>query len=152
ARRCRRSIRNVPCSSASPAVVAHTGSLYARVQGLVVRRVWCVALRVGQDPVRCQRHQQHCRARAAAPEGRVEHRVDLVSLITPTPAPRLPITLMPARLDVGRLLVISSATHYAKNGTLAAYGPYSREIDIWADLVEEVVIAAPCVQADPPAD
>src|SRR5438874_1443075 len=35
---------------------------------------------------------------------------------------------------------------------LFAYGPYAREIDIWADLFPEVVIAAPCRVAAPPAD
>lgn len=48
--------------------------------------------------------------------------------------------------------MVSSATHYERGGTLAAFGPYVREIDIWADLFEEVVIAAPCGRDVPPGD
>ena len=33
-----------------------------------------------------------------------------------------------------------------------AYGPYAREIDIWADLFPALVIAAPCRDAKPPGD
>jgi glycosyltransferase involved in cell wall biosynthesis len=51
-----------------------------------------------------------------------------------------------------RLLVISHVTHYLHEGQLYAYGPYSREIDIWADLFREVVIAAPCRRSAPPPD
>ena len=58
----------------------------------------------------------------------------------------------PAPLPVKRLLVVSSAMHYDRGGTFLSYGPYTREIDIWADLFEEVVIAAPCRTDAPPAD
>jgi glycosyltransferase involved in cell wall biosynthesis len=51
-----------------------------------------------------------------------------------------------------RLLVVSHVVHYQYEGKLHAYGPYSREIDIWADLFPEVVIASPCRHAKPPAD
>lgn len=63
-----------------------------------------------------------------------------------------PVTRPPNLQGLGRLLVVSSATHYDRGGTLAAYGPYAREIDIWADLFEEVVIAAPCHRETPPND
>lgn len=49
-----------------------------------------------------------------------------------------------------RLLVISHVAHYRHEGQLYAYGPYAREIDIWADLFPEVTIAAPCHEAVPP--
>ena len=51
-----------------------------------------------------------------------------------------------------RLLVVSHVVHYQHEGNLAAYGPYAREIDIWADLFETVVIAAPLSHAQPPGD
>jgi glycosyltransferase involved in cell wall biosynthesis len=51
-----------------------------------------------------------------------------------------------------RLLVVSHVTHYKHDGQLHAYGPYAREIDIWADLFSEVVIAAPCRVEPPPGD
>ncbi len=46
-----------------------------------------------------------------------------------------------------RLLIVSHVHHYEHEGRLAAYGPYAREIDIWADLFETVVIAAPLRRA-----
>jgi len=51
-----------------------------------------------------------------------------------------------------RLLVVSHVLHYQYQGRLYAYGPYAREIDIWADLFPELVIAAPCRQEKPPGD
>ena len=51
-----------------------------------------------------------------------------------------------------RLAVISHVVHYRHEGHLYAFGPYSREIDIWADLFPEVVIVAPCCDAKPPGD
>jgi glycosyltransferase involved in cell wall biosynthesis len=50
------------------------------------------------------------------------------------------------------LLVVSHVTHFAWEGRLYAYGPYAREIDVWADLFPSLVIAAPCRQAAPPGD
>ena len=47
---------------------------------------------------------------------------------------------------------MSHVIHYSYQGELYAYGPYSREIDIWADLFPEVVIASPCRSERPPAD
>ncbi len=50
------------------------------------------------------------------------------------------------------MLVVSHVVHYRHHGRLAAYGPYAREIDIWADLFPRVIIAAPCRDAAPPRD
>lgn len=55
-------------------------------------------------------------------------------------------------VEVGRLVVVSHVIHYLHEGVLSAYGPYAREIDIWADLFPEVVIASPCRSEAPPAD
>jgi glycosyltransferase involved in cell wall biosynthesis len=49
-------------------------------------------------------------------------------------------------------LVVSSAIHYVHNGRLFSYAPYVREIDLWADLFPELVIAAPCRESEPPSD
>ncbi len=51
-----------------------------------------------------------------------------------------------------RLLVISSAIHYSYDGRLFSYAPYAREIDLWADIFPELIIAAPCRQSTPPPD
>lgn len=51
-----------------------------------------------------------------------------------------------------RLVIVSHVTHYVRDGSIYAYGPYAREIDIWADLFPEVVIAAPCRFETPPGD
>jgi glycosyltransferase involved in cell wall biosynthesis len=48
-----------------------------------------------------------------------------------------------------RLLILSNVIHYRHNGRLHAYGAYTREIDVWADLFPEVVIAAPCRETPP---
>lgn len=50
------------------------------------------------------------------------------------------------------LVVVSHVMHYFNNGNIYAYGPYVREIDIWADLFSEVRIAAPLRIEDPPGD
>lgn len=55
-------------------------------------------------------------------------------------------------LSLGRLLIISTVIHYEADGDIYAYGPYAREIDIWADLFPEIVIAAPLRHAAPPSD
>jgi glycosyltransferase involved in cell wall biosynthesis len=50
------------------------------------------------------------------------------------------------------LLVVSHVVHYDYDQQLHAFGPYSREIDIWADLFSEVSIAAPLRHERPPSD
>lgn len=54
--------------------------------------------------------------------------------------------------SVQRLLVVSHVVHYQYDGRLHAFGAYSREIDIWADLFPEVLIAAPLRETEPPRD
>lgn len=51
-----------------------------------------------------------------------------------------------------RLLIVSHVPHCYWEGSYHAYGPYAREIEIWADLFREVVIAAPCRNAEPAGD
>jgi glycosyltransferase involved in cell wall biosynthesis len=50
------------------------------------------------------------------------------------------------------LVIVSHVRHYQYEAGLYAYGPYSREIDVWADLFPSVVIAAPCRKERPPGD
>lgn len=51
-----------------------------------------------------------------------------------------------------RLLVVSHVVHYEYADRFYAYGPYGREIDIWADLFDHVIIAAPLRREEPPGD
>jgi hypothetical protein len=51
-----------------------------------------------------------------------------------------------------RLLVVSGVVHYRHAGRVHAYTPYARELELWADLFREVVVAAPCRDAAPPDD
>ncbi len=51
-----------------------------------------------------------------------------------------------------RLAIVSHVTHYEFEGHLYAYGPYVREIDVWADLFDQIVIAAPYRKQIPPSD
>jgi len=51
-----------------------------------------------------------------------------------------------------RLVIVSHVVHYRSAERLFAYAPYAREIEIWADMFDEVVIAAPCREQDPPGD
>lgn len=48
-----------------------------------------------------------------------------------------------------RLLIVSHVPHYLHHGEYFAYGPYAKEIEIWAELFSEIVIAAP-LSVDPP--
>jgi len=50
---------------------------------------------------------------------------------------------------VMRLVIVSHVIHFVKNGEILAYGPYAREIEIWADLFDEVIIAAPIRREKP---
>jgi glycosyltransferase involved in cell wall biosynthesis len=51
-----------------------------------------------------------------------------------------------------KLVIVSTVVHYKLDGKLYAYAPYAREIEIWADLFDEVLIAAPCREQTPPGD
>lgn len=57
-----------------------------------------------------------------------------------------------ARQQGQTLVVASHVIHYEQGGVVHAYGPYSRELDVWAGLFQHVVIAAPCRKAPPPRD
>lgn len=47
------------------------------------------------------------------------------------------------------LLVVSHVQHYQWEGKLWAFGPYAREIDIWADLFSSIIICSPCKNCRP---
>jgi glycosyltransferase involved in cell wall biosynthesis len=51
-----------------------------------------------------------------------------------------------------KLVIVSHVVHYKSSGHLYAYAPYAREIQIWADMFDEVLIAAPCREQEPPGD
>ena len=51
-----------------------------------------------------------------------------------------------------RLLIVGRVTHYEYCGQLYAYTPYVREIDIWADLFEQINIAGTLIDAAPTSD
>ena len=51
-----------------------------------------------------------------------------------------------------RLCIVSHVVHYRHGGTVHAYAPYAREIEMWAGLFPEVRIAAPCEDGPPPGD
>lgn len=57
-----------------------------------------------------------------------------------------------AEVSIQKLLVVSHVVHYQQGDRIYAYGPYAREIDIWADLFPRLVIAAPVCGTDPPGD
>lgn len=59
---------------------------------------------------------------------------------------------MSAALESMRLAVVSHVPHYCWQGNLYAYAAYAREIEIWADLFHQVVIAAPLRIGPPPGD
>jgi glycosyltransferase involved in cell wall biosynthesis len=50
---------------------------------------------------------------------------------------------------VQRLLVISSVVHHRYENQLWGYGPYVRELELWADIFPELIIAAPCRSGKP---
>ena len=51
-----------------------------------------------------------------------------------------------------RLVVVGHVDHHRYDGRYHAYAAYAREIEIWADLFPEVVIAAPCLDTEPSGD
>ena len=55
-------------------------------------------------------------------------------------------------VNIRRLLIVSHVAHYEDEGRLFAYGPYAREIEIWAELFPEIIIAAPVHHRAPPGD
>ena len=59
---------------------------------------------------------------------------------------------MTGQLGQMQLLIVSHVTHFRVGNQLYAYGPYSQEIDLWADLFQRITIAAPCRHETPPGD
>lgn len=51
-----------------------------------------------------------------------------------------------------KLVIVSHVVHYRAAGRIYAYSPYAREIEIWADLFDEILIAAPSREEEPPGD
>lgn len=51
-----------------------------------------------------------------------------------------------------RLLVVTHVAHYRNGERWLAYGPYAREMELWAPLFAELLIAAPRRQGPAPAD
>ncbi|HEX9886190.1 MAG TPA: glycosyltransferase family 4 protein [Longimicrobiales bacterium] len=54
--------------------------------------------------------------------------------------------------SVRRLCVVTHVIHYVHEGRLYAYGAYAREIEAWARLFPEVVLAAPRSDEPPPGE
>jgi glycosyltransferase involved in cell wall biosynthesis len=54
--------------------------------------------------------------------------------------------------QISKLLIVSHVRHYSHDGKIYAYGPYTREIDIWADLFQHVLVASPLLNEAPPND
>ena len=50
---------------------------------------------------------------------------------------------------ISRITIVSHVIHFRRNEEILAYGPYAREIEIWADLFDEVIIAAPIRKEEP---
>src|SRR5262249_29119993 len=48
--------------------------------------------------------------------------------------------------------IVSHVPHYLQDGAYFAYGPYAKEIEIWAELFSEIVIAAPLSFDSPPSE
>lgn len=54
--------------------------------------------------------------------------------------------------ELRTLLIISHVVHYGYEAKIYAYGPYAREIEIWADMFRRVIIASPLRDEKPPED
>lgn len=54
--------------------------------------------------------------------------------------------------SIERLLILARVTHYRHEGRLYAYTPYAREIELWADIFPQVMIAGTCRNEPPPGD
>jgi glycosyltransferase involved in cell wall biosynthesis len=53
---------------------------------------------------------------------------------------------------IDTLAIVSPVVHCQHDGRIFAYGPYAREIEVWADLFPRVVIAAPSRTTPPRGD
>ncbi len=54
--------------------------------------------------------------------------------------------------ELTRLVIVSHVVIFRHEGHLYAYGPYARELNIWADLVRELIIASPYREGPPLPD
>lgn len=77
---------------------------------------------------------------------------EVTQTLAPPPGSRLSVIETTKTGAPELLLIVSHVLHYKHAGKLYAYGPYAREIDIWADLFPHVAIAAPYREAVPPGD
>jgi glycosyltransferase involved in cell wall biosynthesis len=59
---------------------------------------------------------------------------------------------VPAVQRLQSLAIISHVPHHEWEGRVYAYGPYAREVEVWAELFPQVVIAAPLRHEAPPGD
>src|ERR1700675_4187416 len=51
-----------------------------------------------------------------------------------------------------KLVIVTHVPHYECDGQLYTYAPYARELEVWADLFDDVVIAAPLRTTVPAGD
>lgn len=51
-----------------------------------------------------------------------------------------------------KLVIASHVAHYKHSGHLYAYAPYALEVEVWADMFDEVIIAAPLRDTVPTGD
>ena len=51
-----------------------------------------------------------------------------------------------------KLVIVTHVAHYKRGGQLYAYAPYAREVEVWADIFDEIVIAAPLRKTVPAGD
>lgn len=51
-----------------------------------------------------------------------------------------------------KLVVATSVVHYSHAERIHAYAPYAREMEVWGDLFDEIIIAAPYREQEPPGD
>jgi glycosyltransferase involved in cell wall biosynthesis len=55
-------------------------------------------------------------------------------------------------IELNRLVIVSHVIVFRHEGRLYAYAPYARELNIWADLFPEVIIASPYREGPPSPD
>jgi glycosyltransferase involved in cell wall biosynthesis len=55
-------------------------------------------------------------------------------------------------MELRRLVIVSHVMIFKHNGLLYAHAPYARELNIWADLFQEVIIASPYREGPPLPD
>ncbi len=48
-----------------------------------------------------------------------------------------------------KFVILTHAAHIFKEGKVYAYGPYVREMNLWAKYVDEIIIVAPISKEEP---